>query len=154
MIPFILAMLGDNPMQSEFASHIGLRGRMFCRACWVESIKQRGRQRKGKRDDSDSKISSDSGSKDDDDEQSEGCAEEDSTDEGAASDASGGGTTANAPLMSLYRRITALVKVRRSYALVYAMLIAFLACQTSGGTGDNHATSLVLDQGQAGGVSG
>ncbi|EED83930.1 predicted protein [Postia placenta Mad-698-R] len=35
VIPFVLAMLGDNPMQSEFACHIGMRGKLFCRACWV-----------------------------------------------------------------------------------------------------------------------
>lgn len=34
-MPFVLAMLGDNPMQSEFACHIGLHGKLFCRACWV-----------------------------------------------------------------------------------------------------------------------
>ncbi|KAJ7694731.1 hypothetical protein B0H14DRAFT_3659912 [Mycena olivaceomarginata] len=32
----VLALLGDNPMQSEFACHIGLRGKLFCRACWVK----------------------------------------------------------------------------------------------------------------------
>ncbi|KAJ3809763.1 hypothetical protein EV368DRAFT_89490 [Lentinula lateritia] len=32
----VLALLGDNPMQSEFASHIGLRGKFFCRSCWVK----------------------------------------------------------------------------------------------------------------------
>ncbi|KAJ7475261.1 hypothetical protein B0H11DRAFT_1728235, partial [Mycena galericulata] len=36
MIPAVLALLGDNPMQSEFACHIGLRGKFFCRACWVK----------------------------------------------------------------------------------------------------------------------
>ncbi|KAJ7641154.1 hypothetical protein FB45DRAFT_1124604 [Roridomyces roridus] len=36
VIPSVLAMLGDNPMQSEFACHIGFRGKLFCRACWVQ----------------------------------------------------------------------------------------------------------------------
>ncbi|KAH8081293.1 hypothetical protein BXZ70DRAFT_1068335 [Cristinia sonorae] len=36
VIPFVLALLGDNPMQSEFACHIGLRGKFFCRNCWVK----------------------------------------------------------------------------------------------------------------------
>lgn len=31
----MLALCGDNPMQSEFACHIGFRGRLFCRNCWV-----------------------------------------------------------------------------------------------------------------------
>ncbi|KIY48737.1 hypothetical protein FISHEDRAFT_42751, partial [Fistulina hepatica ATCC 64428] len=35
IFPTVLALLGDNPMQSEFACHIGLRGRMFCRSCYV-----------------------------------------------------------------------------------------------------------------------
>lgn len=35
MIPSVLALLGDNPMQSEFACHIGLRGKFFCRVCHV-----------------------------------------------------------------------------------------------------------------------
>ncbi len=32
-IPWFLACLGDNPMQSELASHIGLQGKFFCRVC-------------------------------------------------------------------------------------------------------------------------
>ncbi|EGO18389.1 hypothetical protein SERLADRAFT_412257 [Serpula lacrymans var. lacrymans S7.9] len=38
LLPFVLALLGDNPMQSEFACHIGLHGKLFCRACWVKGI--------------------------------------------------------------------------------------------------------------------
>ncbi|KAI0309831.1 hypothetical protein OF83DRAFT_1179167 [Amylostereum chailletii] len=36
VIPAVLALLGDNPMQSEMACHIGLRGKFFCRCCWVK----------------------------------------------------------------------------------------------------------------------
>ncbi|KAF7318315.1 hypothetical protein HMN09_00340300 [Mycena chlorophos] len=36
VIPSVLAMLGDNPMQSEFACHIGFRGKFFCRVCRVQ----------------------------------------------------------------------------------------------------------------------
>ncbi|KIY53297.1 hypothetical protein FISHEDRAFT_33763, partial [Fistulina hepatica ATCC 64428] len=35
IFPVVMALLGDNPMQSEFSAHIGLRGRMFCRMCYV-----------------------------------------------------------------------------------------------------------------------
>ncbi|KAK1235606.1 hypothetical protein PQX77_001159 [Marasmius sp. AFHP31] len=36
VLPWTLALLGDNPMQSEFAAHIGLRGKFFCRVCKVK----------------------------------------------------------------------------------------------------------------------
>lgn len=36
IFPTVLALLGDNPMHSEFACHIGLRGKYFCRTCWVK----------------------------------------------------------------------------------------------------------------------
>ncbi|THH09088.1 hypothetical protein EW146_g8792 [Bondarzewia mesenterica] len=36
VIPAVLTLLGDNLMQSELACHIGLRGKFFCRCCWVK----------------------------------------------------------------------------------------------------------------------
>lgn len=33
LLPWAHAFQGDNPMQSEFASHIGMSGRNFCRVC-------------------------------------------------------------------------------------------------------------------------
>ncbi|KAI0639900.1 hypothetical protein C8Q77DRAFT_1045284 [Trametes polyzona] len=36
VLPSVLALLGDNPMQSEFACHIGLQAKLFCRNCWVK----------------------------------------------------------------------------------------------------------------------
>lgn len=33
VIPWVLHMAGDNPMQAEFASSIGLRGNKPCRCC-------------------------------------------------------------------------------------------------------------------------
>ncbi|VDB95486.1 unnamed protein product [Peniophora sp. CBMAI 1063] len=36
VIPAVLALLGDNPMQSELACHIGLMGKFFCRVCRVK----------------------------------------------------------------------------------------------------------------------
>ncbi|KAI0633449.1 hypothetical protein C8Q77DRAFT_1217845 [Trametes polyzona] len=33
VIPWVLAFQGDNPMASEFASHIGMKGKHFCHIC-------------------------------------------------------------------------------------------------------------------------
>ncbi|KZP32183.1 hypothetical protein FIBSPDRAFT_1020441 [Athelia psychrophila] len=36
LIPSVLALLGDNPMQSELSCHVGLNGKFFCRSCFVK----------------------------------------------------------------------------------------------------------------------
>ena len=36
LLLWVLALLGDNPMQSEFACHAGLKARLFCRICMVK----------------------------------------------------------------------------------------------------------------------
>ncbi|KAK7016987.1 hypothetical protein VNI00_018785 [Paramarasmius palmivorus] len=56
LIPGVLALLGDNPMQSEFACHIGLRGKLFCRACKVRG-KDSKREHADDNDDSDEESS-------------------------------------------------------------------------------------------------
>ena len=48
VIPAVLAILGDNPMQSEIACHVGLTGKFFCRVCKVF-----GREASGDRGDED-----------------------------------------------------------------------------------------------------
>lgn len=40
IIPFVLALLGDNPMQSELSCHIGMLGKFFCRVCYVKGTDQ------------------------------------------------------------------------------------------------------------------
>ena len=37
LILSVLALLGDNPMQSELSCHVGLNGNKFCRICKVET---------------------------------------------------------------------------------------------------------------------
>ncbi|KAJ6487363.1 hypothetical protein C8R47DRAFT_979100 [Mycena vitilis] len=39
IIPWFLAFQGDNPMASEFASHVGMKGKYFCRVCKAKSDK-------------------------------------------------------------------------------------------------------------------
>jgi hypothetical protein len=36
VIPSVIAFLGDNPMQSEIACHVGMMGKFFCRTCRVK----------------------------------------------------------------------------------------------------------------------
>jgi hypothetical protein len=38
VIPFVAALLGDNPMQSEFACHVGPGGKLLCRICDVKGV--------------------------------------------------------------------------------------------------------------------
>lgn len=38
LVPWAHAFQGDNPMQSEFASHIGMSGRHFCRVCHASKL--------------------------------------------------------------------------------------------------------------------
>ncbi|KAI6107639.1 hypothetical protein EDD16DRAFT_1694913 [Pisolithus croceorrhizus] len=44
VIPAVLAMLGDNPMQSELMCHVGLQGKFFCCNCWVQGVGTDSRQ--------------------------------------------------------------------------------------------------------------
>lgn len=39
VVPDVLALLGDSPMHSELACHMGLAARLFCRICRVSSQK-------------------------------------------------------------------------------------------------------------------
>lgn len=38
VIPFVVALLGDNPMQSEFTCHPGQGGKLFCQMCEVKGF--------------------------------------------------------------------------------------------------------------------
>nr|VWO97023.1 Uncharacterized protein [Ganoderma boninense] len=52
VVPWVLAFLGDNPMSSEFASHIGMQGKCFCRRCKVKGsdAKNRAEGEEGERE--------------------------------------------------------------------------------------------------------
>ncbi|KII94845.1 hypothetical protein PLICRDRAFT_693166 [Plicaturopsis crispa FD-325 SS-3] len=43
LIPWVLAFQGDNPMASEFASHVGMTGKCFCRVCHVRGADEKNR---------------------------------------------------------------------------------------------------------------
>jgi len=65
LIPSVLALLGDNPMQSEMACHGGLMAKLFCRVCWVNGKVEGGEDEEaesgegGKRGDARSEAGSD-----------------------------------------------------------------------------------------------
>ncbi|KAH9925773.1 uncharacterized protein B0H18DRAFT_1085196 [Fomitopsis serialis] len=44
VVPWVLAFLGDNPMSSEFASHIGMSGRCYCRICRTHNAQDNPRE--------------------------------------------------------------------------------------------------------------
>lgn len=39
LLPYALFFAGDNPMQAELASQLGLQGNFFCRTCHVGGTK-------------------------------------------------------------------------------------------------------------------
>jgi len=43
-IVWTYACQGDNPMQSELSSHIGLNGNFFCRICYVHRVESAQKQ--------------------------------------------------------------------------------------------------------------
>lgn len=43
VVPWFLAFQGDNPMASEFASHIGMGGKFFCRVCHARGADEKNR---------------------------------------------------------------------------------------------------------------
>ncbi len=40
LLPYALFFAGDNPMQAELASQLGLQGNFFCRTCYVGGTKE------------------------------------------------------------------------------------------------------------------
>ncbi|KAF7971893.1 hypothetical protein HWV62_19513 [Athelia sp. TMB] len=43
VIPWMLAFQGDNPMSSEIASHVGMKGKFFCRVCHAKGPDEKNR---------------------------------------------------------------------------------------------------------------
>ncbi|KAJ8083506.1 hypothetical protein PM082_009380 [Marasmius tenuissimus] len=79
LLPAVLALLGDNPMQSEFACHIGLRGKLFCRACKVKGKDSKAAHANGEK--SDTETSSAESSADEEGNDSESESESDDSDD-------------------------------------------------------------------------
>ncbi|RDB27987.1 hypothetical protein Hypma_002121 [Hypsizygus marmoreus] len=117
IIPMVLALLGDNPMQSEFACHIGLRGKLFCRACWVKGTDATQGQSAGGDGDSDKGRGDDDGSEGDEEDHNQGARDPDAeSSSGARHAASDGGASVNSDATQgskMRDRITAFIKPGR-----------------------------------------
>jgi hypothetical protein len=105
---WILALLGDNPMQSEFACHIGLRGKLFCRICLVQGKATPAKSKTGTGGD-------DEGTRPDDEEQdaaSDAVTSDDDSDDGAGAKKPRRRKQTVEPVAAMIKRVTDFIRVR------------------------------------------